>query len=73
MASVNPPAQWVTDQTLSPDAPVDIVVQAENSAALLLMVPFTTLGTGADEPAADTTSGGGGTDTVKATKTKSAK
>lgn len=73
MASVNPPAQWVTDQALSPDTPVDIVVQGENSEDLLLMVPFTTLGTGADAPPVDTASAGGGTDTVKATKTKSAK
>ena len=67
MASVNVPAQWVTDQTLSPDAPVDIVVQGENSAALLLMVPFSTLGTGSDvTPPPETTAGAAGIDLIGA-------
>ena len=64
MAAVNPPAQWVTDQVLVPIDPVDLFV---------LSADLTTANPTSAPPAADTTSGAAGTDTVKATTTKSKK
>ena len=61
MAAVNPPAQWVTDQVLDPLADVDLFV---------LSTDLTTANPTSAPPVADTTSGAGGTDTVKATKSK---
>ena len=63
MTAVNPPAQWVTDQTLDPLAEVDLF----NLSADL------TEGYPTSAPPITTTTGGSGTDTVKATTTKSKK
>ena len=64
MAAVNPPTQWVTDQVLVPIDPVDLFVLSDDlTTANPTSAPPV-------EPEPDTTSGGGGTDTVKSTKSK---
>ena len=64
MAAVNPPAEWVTAQTLDPLAEVDLVVLNDD-----LTEGYPESAT----PAPPTTVGTSGTDTVKATTTKSKK
>ena len=63
MAAVNPPAQWVTDQVLDPLADVDLF----NLSADL------TEGYPTSAPPTETVVAAAGTDTVKATTTKSKK
>ena len=60
MAAVNPPTQWVSDQTLGPLDEVDLV----NLSADL------TEGYPTSAPPTDTVVAAAGTDTVKATKSK---
>ena len=61
MAAVNPPAEWVTAQTLDPLAEVDLV---KLNATLVKGYPTS---------ATPTVAGTSGTDTVKATTTRSKK
>lgn len=63
MAAVNPPAEWVTAQTLDPLAQVDLVVLNDDM----------TKGYPESATPAPTTVGTSGTDTVKATTTRSKK
>ena len=60
MTAVNPPAQWVTDQVLDPLAEVDVFILSGDL----------TLGYPTSAPPVDPITGGSGTDTVKATKSK---
>ena len=63
MTAVNPPAQWVTNQVLDPLAEVDLVILSNDL----------TQGAPTSAPPVATQGGASGTDTLKATTTKSKK
>ena len=70
MAAVNPPSQWITDQVLVPIDPVDLFVLSDD---LTTANPTSAPPTEPEPEEPDTTSGGGGTDTVSTKSTKSKK